>query len=104
MALIAVSIAAAVPVSVPTEAALTLVMVLLSRVLRAAASTDESVTVIVYLFPVPVRPARVAMSLLLIEAVITPEVPASIKFASATERLPPIDKFLALRPENPEDA
>ena len=44
LALIAVLIAAAVPVSVPTEPASTLTVVLPSRVLRAAASTDESVT------------------------------------------------------------
>ena len=43
-ALIAVSIAAAVPVRVPTEPAFTVTVVLPSRVLRAAASTDESVT------------------------------------------------------------
>ena len=45
--LIAVSIAAAVPVRVPTEAALTATVVLPSRVLRAAASTEESPTVMV---------------------------------------------------------
>jgi len=44
LTLIAVLIAAAVPVSVPTEPASTLTVVLPSRVLRAAASTDESVT------------------------------------------------------------
>ena len=44
LALIAVSIAPAVPVSVPTEAALTVTVVLPSRVLRAAASTDASFT------------------------------------------------------------
>ena len=44
-ALMAVSIAAAVPVSVPTEPAFTLTVVLPSRVLRAAASTEASVTV-----------------------------------------------------------
>ena len=43
-ALIAVSIAAAVPVSVPTEPALTVTVVLPSSAFRAAASTDESVT------------------------------------------------------------
>ena len=44
-ALIAVSIAAAVPVSVPTEPAFTLTVVLPSRVLRAPASTEASFTV-----------------------------------------------------------
>ena len=44
LALIAVSIAAAVPVRVPTEPAFTLTVVLPSRVLRAAASTEASVT------------------------------------------------------------
>ena len=44
VALIAVAISAAVPVRVPTDNALTLTVVLPSRVLRAAASTDESVT------------------------------------------------------------
>ena len=43
-AFIAVSIAAAVPVSVPTEAAFTLTVVLPSRVFKAAASTEESLT------------------------------------------------------------
>ena len=43
-ALMAVTISAAAPVSVPTEPALTLTVVLVSRVLRAAASTDVSVT------------------------------------------------------------
>ena len=46
-ALMAVSIAAAVPVSVPTEPAFTLTVVLPSRVLSAAASTEASVTAIV---------------------------------------------------------
>ena len=45
MALIAVSIAAAVPVSVPTEAAFTLTVVFPSSVLRSAALTEESPTV-----------------------------------------------------------
>ena len=44
-ALMAVSIAAAVPVSVPTEAAFTATVVLPSRVLRSAALTEESLTV-----------------------------------------------------------
>ena len=43
-ALMAVAISAAPPVSVPTEPALTLTVVLVSSVLRAAASTDVSVT------------------------------------------------------------
>ena len=55
-ALIAVSIAAAVPVSVPTEAALTLTVVLPSRVLSAAAATVVSERVTVSL-PSPVTPA-----------------------------------------------
>ena len=42
VALMAVAMSAAEPVSVPTEPALTLTVVLPSRVLRAAASTDES--------------------------------------------------------------
>ena len=46
-ALMAVVISAALPVSVATEPAFTLTVVLLSRVLRAAASTDESVTAMV---------------------------------------------------------
>jgi hypothetical protein len=45
-ALIAVSIAAAVPVRVPTEAALTLIVVFPSRVLRSAALMEASPTVI----------------------------------------------------------
>ena len=43
-ALIAVAISAALPVSVPTEPALTFTVVLPSRVFRAAALTEESVT------------------------------------------------------------
>ena len=46
-ALMAVAISAALPVSVPTEPALTLTVVLVSRVLRAAASTEKSPTEIV---------------------------------------------------------
>ena len=46
-ALIAVAISAAVPVRVPTDAAFTLTVVLPSRVFKAAASTDESVTAMV---------------------------------------------------------
>ena len=44
-ALIAVSIAAAVPVRVPTAPAFTLTVVLPSSVLRSAALTEESLTV-----------------------------------------------------------
>ena len=44
-ALMAVSIAAAVPVRVPTEAAFTATVVLPSSVLRSAALTEESLTV-----------------------------------------------------------
>ena len=44
-ALMAVSIAAASPVSVATEVALTATVVLPSRVLRSAALTEESATV-----------------------------------------------------------
>ena len=43
-ALIADAISAALPVSVPTEAALTSTVVLPSRVLRSAALTEESLT------------------------------------------------------------
>ena len=46
-ALIAVTISAALPVSVPTAVALTATVVLPSSVLRAAASADSSVTVMV---------------------------------------------------------
>jgi len=46
-ALIAVAISAAVPVRVATEAAFTLTVVLLSRVFKAAAFTEESVTAMV---------------------------------------------------------
>ena len=44
VALMAVAISPAEPVRVPTEPALTVTVVLLSRELRAPASTDESVT------------------------------------------------------------
>ena len=45
-ALIAVAISAAVPVSDPTDPAFTLTVVLPSRMLRSAALTDASLTVI----------------------------------------------------------
>ena len=47
LALIAVSIVAAVPVRVPTAAAFTVTLVLPSSVLSAAASTEASFTVMV---------------------------------------------------------
>ena len=45
VALMAVAISGALPVSVPTEPALTLTVVLASSVLRAPASTEASFTV-----------------------------------------------------------
>ena len=73
-----------------TAIAITVTVVLLSRVLSADAETDASVTVIVYAFPVSVSPARVAISPSEIAAVITPVVWAARVLAWATVNSPPI--------------
>ena len=72
-----------VPVKVVTEVAFTATVVLPFKVFNAPASTDASVTVMVYGLPVPVKPAKVAMSPVEIVAVMVPLVNTSRAFACA---------------------
>ena len=58
-------------------------MVFASSAVNALAATDASVTVMVYGLPVPVKPAKVAMSPVVIVAVMAPLVNRSRAFACA---------------------
>jgi len=84
----AVVTSAAVPEIALIASALTARVVWPSRVLSAAALTDESPTVMEYALPMPVRPPRVEMAVSLMVAVTTPVVWASMLFAWATLALP----------------
>ena len=100
--LIAVVIAEAVPVIKVAPVASTATVVEASMVFRFAAVTVVSATVAVYALPVPVRPIKVAASVSLSVAVITPEVRAPSVFSAVTDAVPETVKASVPESARPE--